>query len=66
MQLAVQIREARTRLSHRHAIKVAHRQLADELAAFTTPADRAELEDILDRYPADQTREIREILSRQF
>lgn len=65
MQLAVKIREARTRHSHRRAVRIAHNQLATELAAFTTAADRAELEQILDRHTADETREIREILSRR-
>jgi hypothetical protein len=65
MQLAAKIREARTSLSHRRAVRVAHKQLAGELAAFTTAADRAELEQILDRHSAEETREIREILSRR-
>ncbi len=42
MQLAVKIREARTRLAHRRAVRTAHNQLAAELAAFTVlvPLDR--------------------------
>jgi hypothetical protein len=65
MQLAAKLRDARTRLSHRRTERIAHRQLATELAAFTTAADRLELEQILDRHTADETREIRAILSRR-
>lgn len=65
MQLAAKIRDARTTLAHRRTERQAHRQLSAELAAFTTAADRAELEQILDRHTAEETREIREILSRQ-
>jgi hypothetical protein len=65
MQLAAKIRDARTTLAHRRTERQAYRQLSAELAAFTTAADRAELEHILDRHTAEETREIREILSRQ-
>jgi hypothetical protein len=34
-----------------------------ELAGYTTPADRSDLEAILDRYPDDVTGELREILA---
>jgi hypothetical protein len=65
MQLAAKIRDARTTLANRRTERQAHRQLSTELAAFTTAADRTELDQILDRHTAEQTREIREILSRQ-
>jgi hypothetical protein len=42
-----------------------HRQLEHELAAFTSPSDRLEIETIADRYSDDETREIRAILSVQ-
>jgi hypothetical protein len=65
MQLAAKIRDARTRLAHRRTVRRADRQLAAELAAFTTAADRTELEFILDRHSPEETRQIRAILSRQ-
>jgi hypothetical protein len=65
MQLAAKIRHARTALSHRRTVRHADRQLAQELAAFASVSDRAELDHILERYPADDTRQIRTILSRQ-
>jgi hypothetical protein len=65
MQLAAKIRDARTSLSHRRTMRLANRQLSAELAAFSTPADRAELDEILDRYSPDETEQIRVILSRQ-
>jgi hypothetical protein len=41
------------------------RKLERELAAYSTPAQRGDLEVILDRYPDTTTRELREILSTQ-
>jgi hypothetical protein len=38
------------------------RELERELAAYTTPAQRRDLEAALDRYPDSSTREIRDIL----
>lgn len=42
-----------------------HRALERELAAYSTPAQRRDLDAILDRYPDGDTRELREILARQ-
>jgi hypothetical protein len=41
------------------------RKLERELAAYSTPAQRRDLEVILDRYPDSITRELREMLSTQ-
>ena len=65
MSFTSRMRAARTALINRRVERRAHRQLAVELAAFQTPAERTELEQILSRYSTEQTREIREILSRQ-
>jgi hypothetical protein len=40
-------------------------KLERELAGYSTPAQRRDLEAILDRYPDGTTRELREILARQ-
>ena len=40
-------------------------ELERELAAFSTPAQRRDLEATLDRYPDDITYELRNILARQ-
>ena len=40
-------------------------ELERELAAYTTPTQRSDLEATLDRYPDSITRELREILARQ-
>ena len=40
-------------------------RLERELAGYSTPAERADLEAILDRYPDDVTRDLRDILARQ-
>jgi hypothetical protein len=39
--------------------------LRRELAAYSTPAELADLEAIVERYPADQTRELRSLLAAQ-
>jgi hypothetical protein len=65
MQLATKIRHARTSLAHRRTVRLAHRQLSAELATFTSAADRAELDQILERHTDAETREIRAILVRQ-
>ncbi len=43
----------------------ARAKLERELAAYSTPADRHDLEATLDQHPDDSTRELREILSSQ-
>ena len=49
-----------------HAVeRRAYRKLAGELAAFQTPAERAELDELIGRHSESETRVIREILSRQ-
>jgi hypothetical protein len=40
-----------------------HKRLARELAAYSTPAQRRDLEATLDRYPDVVTRELRDILA---
>ena len=65
MSFSSGMRAARTALANHRIERRAHRQLAEELAAFQTPAERSELEQMLSRYSSDQTREIREILNRQ-
>jgi hypothetical protein len=41
------------------------RALERELASYSTPAQRRDLDAILDRYPDGDTRELRDILARQ-
>lgn len=65
MAIATKIREIRSELAQRRAERVAYRRLSDELAAFHTPAERAELDNMLSRYSVDETREIRAILNQQ-
>jgi hypothetical protein len=52
-----------------HAARVANRRrrraLEHELAAYSSAADRADLEAILDRYPDGVTQEMRDILAFQ-
>ena len=59
------LRTARTALANRRTMRIARRRLSQELAAFRTTAERAELDQLLSRHSAEETAEIREILYRQ-
>jgi len=65
MNVPTTIRDVRTVLENRRAERSARRRLSEELAAYQTPSERAELDHMLGRYSAEETREIREILNRQ-
>jgi hypothetical protein len=45
------------------AARLARKQLRSDLARYASPADRRELDAILNRHPAEQTEEIRSLLS---
>ena len=51
--------------AHHRADRVQRHLLEHELAAYSTPADRADLEALLDQYPDADAEPVREILSRQ-
>jgi hypothetical protein len=65
MSLGTKVRAARTALANRRTEQTAHRRLSAELAEFQTPGERAELDQVLARHTAEETREIRAILDRQ-
>ena len=65
MQFTTKFRDVRTALANRRTMRIAHRKLSAELASFRSPAERAELEQVLGRHSAEETRQIREILYRQ-
>ena len=65
MPFATRIREVRKSLANRRIELIAQRRLSGELASFRSPAERAELEQILGRHSTEETRGIREILNRQ-
>jgi hypothetical protein len=65
MNISTKIREVRTVLESRRTERVARRRLSEELAGFQTPAERTELDHMLGRHTAEETREIREILNQQ-
>jgi hypothetical protein len=65
MPLATTIRDLKSTLANRRTERIERRRLSEELAAFQTPAERAELDEMLGRYSAEDTRLIREILDRQ-
>ena len=65
LTLKNRITDLRTGLANRRIERRAHRQLSAELAAFQTPAERAELDLILSRHHEADTATIRAILNQQ-
>ncbi len=55
----------RTSLAQRRVARTQRRRLARELAAYRTPAERLELDQILGRHSAEETAEIDAILTQQ-
>jgi len=56
---------ARVRRTHARHTRLERQQLQTDLASFTSDADRFDLEATLDRYPDQQTLEIRRLLAHQ-
>ena len=56
---------ARDELRTRRAARASRKALERELASYTTPAEQNELDAILERYPADEVAEIRQIINRR-
>ena len=65
MTLAARIFIARVQATSRKAARKRRSNLERELAGYATPAERGDLEAILDRYPYGTTHELRGILARQ-
>ena len=65
MIVSTRIRAVRSVLAGRRSERLARRRLSEELAAYQTPSERAELDEMLGRFSVEETREIREILNRQ-
>lgn len=65
MPLKTKLRDVRVNLANRRTERTARRRLSAELAAFRTPAERAELDLILGRHTLQETQEIRQILNQQ-
>jgi hypothetical protein len=54
-----------TRKAARQRRRALERELERELASYSTPAQRQDLEATFDRYPDAATQELRDILARQ-
>lgn len=65
MTLAARLFIARVQAAGRKAARKRRSDLERELAGYATPAERADFEATLDRYPYGTTRELRGILARQ-
>jgi hypothetical protein len=63
MTLAAKVVVARAFLITRRSGLRRRRQLVRELADYSTPSQRLEIETILDQYDDDQTHELRSILA---
>jgi hypothetical protein len=61
----VPLAKIRTALANRLTERREYRRLSAELAAFRSPAERTELDEMLSRYSTEETQTIREILDRQ-
>jgi hypothetical protein len=60
--ISPKIAEIRDDIAHRRAARKAHRDLAREIAQYTTADDRLELQTVLDRHSSEESAEIRQIL----
>jgi hypothetical protein len=65
MKIKIRMRDLRARLAGRRTERAVRLRLSAELAAYQSPAERAELDLILGRHTHEETREIRAILARQ-
>ena len=65
MTLAARILVARAQATSRKAARKRRAELERELAGYASPAERRDLEAVLDRYPDGTTHELRGILARQ-
>ena len=64
ISLAPRWESARDELRARRAARATRKTLERELASYTTPSERTELDAVLGRYPADEVAEIRQIAYR--
>ena len=64
MSMSSAIATVRATVAARRTRRRDRARLAAELASFTTVAERLELDAMLERHTAEQTREVREILAR--
>jgi hypothetical protein len=65
MSLAARILVARAQAASRKGARRRRAELERELAGYAGPAERGDLDAILDRYPRGTTHELRSILTRQ-
>jgi hypothetical protein len=54
----------RTQLAERRLVRQRNKRIEDELASYTTPAERLELDAILSRHTAEEIAELEEMLGR--
>jgi hypothetical protein len=63
--MVTMLSNARSASAARRQARRTNRQLERQLAEYRTPAERRELDAILERHPAEQTCDIRRLLDRQ-
>ena len=59
------INNLRTQLAERRMVRQRSRRLAEELASYSTPAERQELDAILSRHTEDEIAELESLLNSQ-
>ncbi|GLY17833.1 hypothetical protein LWF15_26545 [Kineosporia rhizophila] len=59
------INNLRTQLAERRMVRQRSRRLAEELASYSTPAERQELDAILSRHTEDEIAELESLLNNQ-
>ncbi len=62
---ALMINNLRTQLAERRMVRQRSRKLAEELASYSTPAERQELDAILGRHTASEIAELEHLLNGQ-
>ena len=64
MNTPTAITALRTQRAERRVIRQRNKKIEDELASYSTPADRLELDAILSRHTAEEIAGLEEILNR--
>ncbi|GAA3619181.1 hypothetical protein GCM10022223_40000 [Kineosporia mesophila] len=62
---ALMITELRTHLAERRVVRQRNRKLAHELASYSTPAERQELDAIMGRHTESEIAELEAVLNQQ-
>jgi hypothetical protein len=65
MKTTETIANLRTQLAERRMVRQRNKRIEEELASYTSPAERLELDAILSRHTSEEIEELEGMLSRQ-